>query len=82
MEINNIIEQKIYENDVFPLTYHIINNDDRSNSNNNLDKIIDWFSSNNKIIDDHLLKHKAILFRLVNLYILYLYTDKLTFKYQ
>lgn len=38
-----------------------------SNNNNEIDKIIDWLSNNNKAIDDLLLLHKAILFRLAYL---------------
>jgi hypothetical protein len=34
-----------------------------SNNNDDVDKIIDWLSNNNKAIDDQLLVHKAILFR-------------------
>lgn len=40
---------------------------DSSNNNDEIDKIIDWLSNNNKAIDDQLLLHKAILFRLVPL---------------
>lgn len=40
-----------------------INSSVYSNDNNEIDTIIDWLSNNKKAIDDHLLLHKAILFR-------------------
>jgi uncharacterized lipoprotein YehR (DUF1307 family) len=77
MEIININEQKYYETYIFPLTYEYkydkktnssssytnITGSIDSNNNDEIDKIIDWLSNNNKAIDDQLLVHKAILFR-------------------
>jgi hypothetical protein len=38
-----------------------------SYNNDEIHKLIDWLSNNNKAIDDQLLLHKAILFRLAPL---------------
>jgi len=64
MEIISIAEEKLYENNVFPLTYEYKFHNDGEN-NSDTDGIIKWVASNTKTIDDLLLVHKAILFRLL-----------------